>query len=304
MPLRLLPLDPKQTVVGRLRQVYDIVRNGNVIYYQGVEDRLPVAVVEAAPYALEIEVPKVPVVQNGVLSLPVVAKRKEGFKGPIRVFMVWTPPGITSLGEQTIPEGADRCAFELSASSGVSAADWNFVVMGEADAGNGRVYNASPFAKVATAPAFVGANAVPLAAIEQGREAVLSTNFEVLRPFEGEAVARLVGVPDTIAIAPIKVTKDTKELRFTVKTTAESPVGKKDNLFVQVDVPVNGATTTHRIALGSSLRIDAPRKGAPAAAPAAPAAPGAKPIAAAAPAAPAALSRLEQLRQKTDAPKN
>jgi len=304
VPLRLLPLDPKQTVVGRLRQVYDIVRNGNVIYYQGVEDRLPVAVVEAAPYALEIEVPKVPVVQNGVLSLPVVAKRKEGFKGPIRVFMVWTPPGITSLGEQTIPEGADRCAFELSASAGVSAADWNFVVMGEADAGNGRVYNASPFAKVATAPAFVAANAVPLAAIEQGREAVLSTNFEVLRPFEGEAVARLVGVPDTIAIAPIKVTKDTKELRFTVKTTAESPVGKKDNLFVQVDVPVNGATTTHRIALGSSLRIDAPRKGAPAAAPAAPATAGAKPIAAAAPAAPAALSRLEQLRQKTDAPKN
>jgi hypothetical protein len=89
-----------------------------------------------------------------------------------------------------------------------------------------------------------------------------------------------------------------------VKTTAESPVGKKDNLFVQVDVPVNGATTTHRIALGSSLRIDAPRKGAPAAAPAAPAAAGAKPIAAAAPAAPAALSRLEQLRQKTDTPKN
>ena len=41
--LRMLPLDPKQTVVGRMRQVYDIVRNGNVIYYQGVEDRLPVA---------------------------------------------------------------------------------------------------------------------------------------------------------------------------------------------------------------------------------------------------------------------
>jgi hypothetical protein len=139
----------------------------------------------------------------------------------------------------------------------------------------------------------------------------LATNFEVLRPFEGEAVARLVGVPDTIAIAPIKVTKDTKELRFTVKTTAESPVGKKDNLFVQVDVPVNGATTTHRIALGSALRIDAPRKGSPAAAPAASGAKaGAKAVASAAPATPAtpaapvALSRLEQLRQKTDAPKN
>lgn len=303
--LRLAPLDPKSTVIGRQRQVYDIVRNGNVIYYQGVEDRLPVVVVEEAPYSLEIPAPKVPVVPNGVLGLTVVAKRKEGFKGPIRVFMVWTPPGITALGEQTIPEGQDRCVFELSAGAGVAAADWNFVVMGEADAGGGRVYNASPFARVSTAPAFVAANAIPLAAFEQGKETVLSTNFEVLRPFEGEAVARLVGVPDTIAIDPIKVTKDTKELRFTVRTTAESPLGKKDNLFVQVDVPVNGATTTHRVALGSSLRIDAVRK-----APATPAAPAtaAKPVAAAKPAAAPAvapvLSRLEQLRQKSDAPKN
>ena len=302
--LRLVPVDGKSTVVGRQRQVYDIVRNGNVIYYQGIEDRLPVVVVEEAPYSLEIPVPAVPVVPNGVLGLTVVAKRKEGFKGPIRVFMVWTPPGITALGEQTIPEGQDRCVFELSAGAGVATADWNFVVMGEADAGGGRVYNASPFARVATAPAFVAANPIPLAAFEQGKETVLTTNFEVLRPFEGEAVARLVGVPDTIAIDPIKVTKDTKELRFTVRTTAESPLGKKDNLFVQVDVPVNGATTTHRIALGSSLRIDAVRKapaGAPAAAPAAVAV-AAKP--GAAPAAAPALSRLEQLRQKSDAPKN
>lgn len=303
--LRLVPVDPKATVIGRQRQVYDIVRNGNVIYYQGVEDRVPVVVVEEAPYSLEIAAPKVPVVPNGVLGLTVVAKRKEGFKGPIRVFMVWTPPGITSLGEQTIPEGQDRCVFELNAGAGVATADWNFVVMGEADAGNGRVYNASPFARVTTAPAFVAANAIPLAAFEQGKPTVLTTNFEVLRPFEGEAVARLVGVPDTIAIDPIKVTKDTKELRFTVRTTAESPLGKKDNLFVQVDVPVAAATTTHRVALGSSLRIDAVRKAPATPAPAAPAAVAAAPKAAPVSAAPApALSRLEQLRQKSEAPKN
>ena len=72
------------------------------------------------------------------------------------------------------------------------------------------------------------------------------------------------GVANSAALKLAGVTKDTKELRFTVRTTAESPLGKKDNLFVQVDVPLNGATTTHRVALGSSLRIDAPRKGSPA----------------------------------------
>ena len=130
----------------------------------------------------------------------------------------------------------------------------------------------------------------------------MATNFEAPRAFEGEAVATLVGVPDTIQIAPIKVTKDTKEMRFNVVTTEASPIGKKDNLFVQVDIPVGKSTATHRIALGSSLRIDAPRKAAPVAKAAAPAA-APKAAAPAAP-APVVLSRLEQLRQEKAGAKN
>ncbi|MFM7208849.1 MAG: hypothetical protein ACKOY8_03415, partial [Verrucomicrobiota bacterium] len=263
--VRLVSADPAVKIVGQMRRTYDIVRIGNVIYYQGVEDTLPVAVVEEAPYSLEIEKPAVPLVRNGILPLKVVAKRKEGFKGPIRVFMTWTPPGISSLGEQTIPEGGDSCVFQLNANAGVETKAWNFTVMGEADAGKGRVFNAAPFCEIRTEDAFVAANAVPLTAIERGKEAVMATNFETPRPFEGEAVATLVGVPDTIQIAPIKVTKDTKEMRFNVVTTEASPVGKKENLFVQVEIPLGKSTTTHRIALGSSLRIDAPRKAAPAA---------------------------------------
>ena len=106
-------------------------------------------------------------------------------------------------------------------------------------------------------------------------------------------------MPDTIQIEPAKITKDTKEVAFKVITTDKSPVGKQGNLFVQVDVPVEGGTTLHRIAIGSILRIDAPRK-APAA-PAKPATPvvaAAKPKEEAKPAAPKPLSRLEQLRQE------
>jgi hypothetical protein len=130
------------------------------------------------------------------------------------------------------------------------------------------------------------------------------TNFEVQRPFEGEAVATLVGVPDTISIPSIKVTKDTKELRFTVVTNDKSPVGKKENLFVQVDIPVGKGTTTHRVAVGSILRLDAPRKAAPAPVAKAAGAPAAKPTTLVPAATPVVLSRLEQLRQKTETPKN
>jgi hypothetical protein len=140
--------------------------------------------------------------------------------------------------------------------------------------------------------------------MEVGTPGLMVTNFEVTRPFEGEAVAQLVGAPDTIRIAPIKVTKDTKELRFTVETDEKSRVGKVGNMFVQVDIPTGQGLATHRIALGSILRLDAPRKAAPApvAKAAAPAA--AKPAAPAAAPAPVVLSRLEQLRLKNEAPKN
>jgi hypothetical protein len=301
VPIRLDPVDPQNKVVGRLRQNFDVVRDGNVIFLTDTEDRLPVVVVEEAPYALEIVTPKVPLVQNGVYDLKVVAKRKAGFEAAIRVFMVWTPPGVSVLGEMTIPAGGNECSFQLSANTGVPTADWKFVVMGEADAGKGRVYNASPFCTVKTQPAYVNAAAFPMAAIEQGQEGVVTTKLEQLQPFAGEAVARLVGVPDTVAIEPIKITKATTDLTFRVKPSKDCFPGKIANLFIQVDVPVPGGTTTHRVALGSSIRVDAPRKVAPAPVAKAEAPKAAAAQTAVAPATPVVLSRLEQLRQQAAA---
>ena len=301
VPIRLDPVDPQNKVVGRLRQNFDVVRDGNVIFLTDTEDRLPVVVVEEAPYALEIVTPKVPLVQNGVYDLKVVAKRKAGFEAAIRVFMVWTPPGVSVLGEMTIPAGGNECSFQLSANTGVPTADWKFVVMGEADAGKGRVYNASPFCTVKTQPAYVNAAAFPMAAIEQGQEGIVTTKLEQLQPFAGEAVARLVGVPDTVASEPIKITKATTDLTFRVKPSKDCFPGKIANLFIQVDVPVPGGTTTHRVALGSSIRVDAPRKVAPAPVAKAEAPKAAAAQTAVAPAAPVVLSRLEQLRQQAAA---
>jgi hypothetical protein len=300
VPLTLKSVDPAQNVVGRLRQPFDVVREGNVIYLTETHDKLPVAVVEEVPFSLEIQTPPVPLVAGGVMNLKVVAKRKEGFNAAIRLFMIWKPSGVSSLGEVTIPADANEAVFVLDAKKDVPAGKWKFTVMGEADTGKGRVYNASPFHEVETAPAYVTAPAMSLAVVEQGKETTMVAKLETLKPFEGEAVAQVVGVPDTIVIEANKITKDSKEVTFQVKTTAKSPVGKQANLFVSVEIPVNGSTTTtHRIAVGSILRIDAVRK----AAPAAPEKIAAAKPKEAAPAAPKVLSRLEQLRQEAAAAK-
>ena len=301
VPLQLTSVDPNVKVVGTMRQEFDVVRQGNVIYYTEVREKLPVAVVEEAPYSLEIVKPTVSLVNNGILNLKVVATRKEGFKAPIRVLMVWKPTGISTLGEQTIPEGQNECSFVLDSNANTPAGTWKFVVMGEADAGNGRVYNASPFCEVTTGPAYVSAPAIPLTAVEKGQETVMVAKMENLQPFEGEAVASIVGVPETIPIESAKITKDTKEVAFKVVTNDKSPVGKQANLFVRVDVPVPGGTTTHRIALGSTLRIDAPRKVV--AKPTAVVAENKPKEAVKTATAPKPLSRLEQLRQEASGAK-
>lgn len=300
VPIKLKPADPNSKVTGKLRQEFDIVRSGNVIYYTEIEDKLPVAVVDEAPYSLEIVKPTVPLVAGGLMDLKVVAKRKEGFKAPIRVFMIWRPPGVSILGEQTIAEGQNECSFILDASPNVTMGTWKMTVMGEVDAGNGRVYNAAPFCEVTTAPASLSAPAMQLTAVEQGKEAVMVAKIEHLQPFAGEALAEVTGVPDTIPIESAKITKDTKEVSFKVKTDAKSPIGKQGNLFVKVDVPVSGGIATHRIATGSILRIDPPRK-APPPAPAQAVVAQNKPKEQPKPAAPKPMSRLEQLRQEAAA---
>ncbi|HEX6986661.1 MAG TPA: peptidase, partial [Planctomycetaceae bacterium] len=76
-------------------------------------------------------------------------------------------------------------------------------------------------------------------------------------PFEGTATAVLLGLPNGVTAEPVQITKETAEIRFKVQTTAESPVGRHQGLFVQVTIPQNGEEMTHRAA-GVELRIDAP----------------------------------------------
>jgi hypothetical protein len=299
-PITLKHTDPKVTTTGFLNQEFDVVRIGNVIYYTETHDLLPVAVVEEAPYQLEIVKPSVPLVAGGVLEIKVRATRTGDHKAPIRVLLNWKPPGISALGEQTIPEGGSECSFVLDANDATPAGTWKFTVMGESDHGKGRIYNAAPFCEITTMPALMKAPTMALTAVEQGKEAELVAKIEHLTPFEGEAEATVVGVPDSIQIEPAKITKDTKEAVFKVKTTDKSPVSKQGNLFVQVKVPVQGGTTIHRIALSSTLRIDAPRKAPP------PQPAETKVAAAPAKTEPAKpvekrLSRLEQLRQEAKA---
>jgi hypothetical protein len=89
------------------------------------------------------------------------------------------------------------------------------------------------------------------------------------------------------------MTKDSKELVFNVKTTANSPVGKHKTVICIATIMANGEPIVHTLGTGE-LRIDEPLPAKPAEAAPMPAATAAAPMPAAAPEK--RLSQLEKLR--------
>ena len=118
--------------------------------------------------------------------------------------------------------------------------------------------------------------------------------------FPGEAQVTLIGLPNKVTTDVKKITKDTTDLVFHIKTDKVSPAGNHASLFCQVVITQNGEPIVHNIGTGT-LRIDVPlppKANAPA--------PRRQVAAAPKPAAPAAkpLSRLEKLRLETKQAKN
>jgi hypothetical protein len=282
--------------VGRLRQSFNLCWDGNQrVFHSRSTDRLPVAVCDEAPFALEIEKPVTPLLREGDLALKVRSHRKEGFTRAIQVQMEWRPNGVSGLGEATIPENQNECVFNLQANGGAELGPFKIVVLGSADSGYGTVWNASPYQELTVAEPFVSGR-IELAAVERGQTTRMLCPLQLLRPFDGQAKARLVGVPPGIAVGEAVFDTNTTQIEFAVETKPDSPVGKHGNLFVALEIPLAGAVAIQKTAYGSTLRVDEPVK--PSAPPPQTAQAATPPAPAAAPSPPQAkpLTRLEQLR--------
>ncbi len=286
-------VDPNQKIEGRLEQITGLARGqNNIIVWKHTADRMATAVTAEAPFTINVVEPKVPLVKNGSMNLKVMATRKEGFTAPISVRMLYNPPGVGSSGDVSIPEGQNEAVIPLTANGGAEVKVWKIAVMGEATVGNGRVLVSSQLANLDVAEPYLGF-AFNAAAVEQGKETDLVIKVTANKPFEGEAGIELLGLPFEVTTEPQKITKDTGELVFKVKTTAKSPAGRHKTLLCRATITANGEPIVHGLGSGE-LRIDVPlppKPNTPAPVPA--------PMPAAVAQAPPVekrLTRLEQLR--------
>jgi hypothetical protein len=282
---------------GILKERIEHIDVNNVGSYHGTSvDRISMAVIEEAPLHIELQQPAIPIVKNGVLPLRISAKRAAGFDKEVKLRFLWSPPGIGAPVTVDLPKGANEVVYEINANGDAVIGKWPIVILAEAETPKGTVLVSSNFATLTVVEPFVGMS-IEQSATEQGKATGVLCKLEVTTPFEGNATAELMGLPHGTKADPVSFTKDAKELIFHVQVAADATVGKHQNLFCNVAIPLYGQSVMHQLANGGVLRIDAPvvTKVAKAATPEAPKKPAAD-AKAAAPAKP--LSRLEQLRQQ------
>lgn len=291
------PDQPPPPIKGHLRQKLELVvaQPNDTNFYDTTVDRLALAVTEELPFTLEVEAPKVPLVQGGVAQLKVHAHRKEGFDAPIVVRMLWLPPGVGSQPTQTIEKGKSDLLYGVNAAGDAQLNTWQLALQGEAESGRGQVFASTALTPLTVTPPFLQLK-LDLAATEQGKPAQVVAHLEPVTPFEGKAVVKLHGLPPKCSAPDQEIAASDTSVVFEVATAADTPAGKHGSLFCEVDVVKDGETIVHYLGGGGTLRVDTPAppkavaaapapKEAPKAEPPKPAEKKAKP-----------LSRLEQLR--------
>jgi hypothetical protein len=283
------PNQPNVQVEGGFENAADLVLGepNAAVYISGVANKLPIAVAEKVPFRLEIVQPKVPLVRSGTMNIKVVVHRDEGFDGAIYVQFPFTPPGVGAAGSINIDKGQTEGQYPVNANGDAMHGKWPIMVIGAAEI-NGQAWVSSQLAELEVADPYV-TFALNRAACDKGQPTQIHCKLTHNTAFEGKAQAQLVGLPPGATADPVEFTKDTAELAFQVKTTADTPVGNHKTPFCQVTITQNGEPIVGTVG-STELQVNEPAVAA-AAPPAAEAAPAAQ---AAAPAKP--LSRLEQLR--------
>ena len=249
------------SVSANFHQDIELVQGApnNANYCSTSVDKFCVAVTKEAPFRLHIVEPKVPIVQAGTMRLEVIAERDTNFDEPIELNMVWNPPGMSSQSEATIPKGATNVFYQLNAGGGAETRTWKIAILGHAKVDSGDLYVSTQLAPIEVASPFLSGK-IETTWLNPGKSADLTVNLKQIKPFEGKATIRLVGLPENVSVADRDITSADQEVVFKLQANEKCATGSHKNLFCAVDVQQNGQVIPHTIAQGGILRIVPPKK--------------------------------------------
>ena len=248
---------PKDTkVVTRVAHRVETSENGNQKAYYGVDEHaLPIAVTDEVAVTINYVQAKVPILQSGSMALKVAVERRNDYKGPIDIALLYAPPGIGSPGTVNIPAEKNEGTITISANGSAPLAKWKTVITGSADFGKGVTWFSTQLFDLEVAAPFVG-GAIVRTYIDQGGEGSMTVKLDQKNAFEGKAKIALIGLPQGVTAEEREITKDDTEVKFALKATPTAQVGQAKTIFASFTLVRDGETMTNTIASGGILRVD------------------------------------------------
>ena len=198
-----------------------------------------------------------PLVRDGSMNLKIVATRKEGFTAPIGVQMLYNPPGVGQFRLDCDCRGTNRSLDSADGQQRRGDCKWKIVVLGDSAVGDAFDYHGFANGDAGSCRAVRGIR-VPGRGHRKGPgHGRGDQGGKEASDFEGAAKVEMFGLPNEVTTEPQEITKDSTELVFHVKTTANSPAGKHKTVICRATIMANGEPITHTLGTGE-LRIDEP----------------------------------------------
>ncbi|XAM01650.1 PPC domain-containing protein [Phycisphaeraceae bacterium D3-23] len=257
--------DNASPVIGGFRDNTALVQGNpnRTEYYHTALEKLPVAVTAHVGFRITAVQPAAPLVREGKMRLRITVERDEGYDQPIRLYMLFNPPGISSTGRVDIPGDQSEGVFEINANGNAPTNTWPLAVHGHAPATNGHAWVSTQLVHLTVEEPFIRGN-VEMAACEQGQTARMIVKLQHPREWEGEAELKLLGLPAHATTQPQMITHGQEQAVFEITTTNETPVNQHRGVFCEVTLQVNAEPVVARATPNGTLRVDRPRPAQPA----------------------------------------
>jgi hypothetical protein len=254
--------DPLVTLESGCHQAMPFVNHPGGSAWRVVRtDRFAMAVTEPAPIAIDLARPTTALVRGGELSIPVTLTRRPGYDEPVEFQAEFGPTGVGLPPKQVIPSGDAEAVLTIAADRKAPLGKGPLYVMATTLGGNdylgsGRTRVSSEVIEVEVVEPFVELASEP-ANVRRGGRATFAFSVTPKTPFEGEAEARLLGLPKGVAVVgpPPKITKSSKRIAFEVEATDEALLGPVPGLECELVVKAAGQEIRQRSGKGV-LRID------------------------------------------------
>ena len=256
--LTLRDAKPGSTTAGDLREViHHIEINNTGTFHSTYDDRVTIAVIEEAPFRIELHTPPVPIVRNGTAALQLTLHRSPGFDGAVKLTLPWKPPGLGSPTELTIPKGKNEAVYNINASGDAALGTYQICISAEANTKRGTVMVASKLVPLTISEPYLTMS-LEMASTTPGKNTALLCKINQRKAIQGKAQVILHGLPHGVKSKPASINASSKEVIFDLTVAPDATKGKHNALFCQVFIKQNGHVVPHNTGHGGTLRINPP----------------------------------------------